>query len=53
MTALAVSPDCRTVVVGSRSCGVRTFDLTTGEQLRSWRAHKAPVSDIVVDASGG
>lgn len=53
VTALAVSPDCRTLVVATRSLYVRVYDMTTGTQLRSWRGHKAPVADLAIDASGG
>lgn len=53
MTALAVSPDCRTLVLATRSLYVRVYDMGTGAQLRSWRAHRMPVADLAVDASGG
>ncbi|GFR44171.1 hypothetical protein Agub_g5344, partial [Astrephomene gubernaculifera] len=53
VTALAVSPDCRTLVVATRSLYVRVYDMTTGAQLRNWRGHKGPVADLAIDASGG
>ncbi|GIL66924.1 hypothetical protein Vafri_20438, partial [Volvox africanus] len=53
VTALAISPDCRTLVVATRSLYVRVYDMTTGAQLRNWRAHKAPVADLAIDPSGG
>ncbi|GFH15415.1 WD_REPEATS_REGION domain-containing protein [Haematococcus lacustris] len=53
VSALAISPDCKTLVVASRSCTCRVIDLTSGELKRSWRGHKAPIADVVVDASGG
>ncbi len=53
VTALAVSPDSRTVVVASRSLACRVYDLTTGQLLRTWRPHKAPVADLAIDSSGG
>ncbi|GLI67244.1 hypothetical protein VaNZ11_011426, partial [Volvox africanus] len=53
VTALAVSPDCRTLVVATRSLYVRVYDMTNGVQLRNWRAHKAPVADLAIDSSGG
>ncbi|GIM03852.1 hypothetical protein Vretimale_8516 [Volvox reticuliferus] len=53
VTALAISPDCRTLVVATRSLYVRVYDMTSGTQLRNWRAHKAPVADLAIDPSGG
>lgn len=53
VTALAVSPDCKTAVVASRSLTLRSYDLHTGELKRTWRGHKAPVADMAIDASGG
>lgn len=53
VTALAVSPDCRTLIVATRSLYVRVYDMTTGGQLRSWRGHKGPIADLAIDASGG
>jgi len=53
ITAIAVSPDCKTLVAASRSLAIRVYDLVTGELRRSWRPHKAPVADLAVDASGG
>lgn len=29
------------------------YNLQTGALIRSWRAHKLPVADMAVDASGG
>ena len=89
VTALALSPDSRTLVVATRSLYVRVYDMYSGgsssssstgsaatadaagsssssglgagvgeevpvlKPLRSWRAHKLPVADLAVDASGG
>lgn len=53
ITALAVSPDCKTLVCASRSLLCKTYDLTTGAALRSWRGHKAPIADMAFDASAG
>eukprot|EP00798_Chlamydomonas_sp_ICE-L_P002642 gene2643-5017_t len=53
ITALAVSPDSKTLVAASRSLNVRVYDLITGELQRTWRAHKSPVADMAIDASGG
>ena len=53
VTALALSPDNKTLIVASRSLFVRVYDITTGAQLRNWRGHKGPVADLAIDASGG
>lgn len=37
ITALAVSPDCKTLVAASRSLACRQWDFTTGDCLRTWR----------------
>ncbi len=43
VTALAPSPDCKTLVVASRSTTCRLYSLETGACVRSWRPHKLPV----------
>lgn len=53
ITALALSPDCSTLVAASRSLTCRVYNVHTGEVIRAWRAHKAPVADMTIDASGG
>eukprot|EP00983_Pelagomonas_calceolata_P079175 1154560-Pelagomonas_calceolata.AAC.21 len=53
VTALAVSPDCKTLVAASRSLMLRVYDLQSGQLKRSWRVHKAAVADMAIDASGG
>ena len=53
MTALALSPDGRLLFAASRSLQLRCWSVESGEVLRSYRGHKAPVADIAVDASGG
>lgn len=53
ITALAISPDCTTLVSASRSLMLRVHDLQTGKLKRSWKVHKAAVADMAVDASGG
>jgi U3 small nucleolar RNA-associated protein 13 len=37
ITALAVSPDCKTLVAASRSLSVKVWDITTGECVRTWK----------------
>lgn len=40
-------------MTASRSTTCRVYNLQTGALIRSWRAHKLPVADMAVDASGG
>ncbi len=37
----------------SRSLQLRCWSLESGQALRSFKGHKAPVADMAVDASGG
>lgn len=53
ITALALSPDGRILFTASRSLQQRCWSLETGQQLRSFKGHRAPVADLAVDASGG
>lgn len=53
MTAVAVSPDCKTVFSSSRSLTAKIWDISSGAVARAWRPHKAPVADAAIDASGG
>lgn len=53
MTALALSPDGRLLFAASRSLQLRCWSVESGQVLRSYRGHKAPVADMAVDASGG
>lgn len=53
VTALALSPNCTTLVIASRSLTCRMYNVSTGELIRAWRPHKAPVADMAMDASGG
>lgn len=53
MTALALSPDGRLLFAASRSLQLRCWSVESGQVLRSYRGHKAPVADMALDASGG
>jgi U3 small nucleolar RNA-associated protein 13 len=53
ITALAASPDCKTVFAASRSLNAKIWDIESGACARTWRPHRAPVADAAVDASGG
>lgn len=52
VTALAVSPDGRLLFAASRSLQLRCWSIDTGQALRSFRGHKAPVADMDVDRTG-
>ena len=53
VTALALSPDAKTLFVASRSLQLRSFDVDTGRYVRAFKGHRAPIADMTVDASGG
>uniref|UniRef100_A0A383VI50 U3 small nucleolar RNA-associated protein 13 C-terminal domain-containing protein n=1 Tax=Tetradesmus obliquus TaxID=3088 RepID=A0A383VI50_TETOB len=53
ITALAISPDCRSLIAASRSLSVKHWDWASGECKRTWKPHRAPVADMAIDASGG
>ncbi|RUS34835.1 WD40-repeat-containing domain protein [Jimgerdemannia flammicorona] len=48
ITTFAIKPDGRYLVSASRSLVMRTWDLSTGQMVRSYKAHEAPI--IVMDA---
>lgn len=48
----AVSPDGRTLAIGSEHGVVRRWDLSTGRELLSGEGHQATVTDIVFDRTG-
>jgi WD40 repeat protein len=51
--ALAVAPDGRTAAAGTLSAGrVYLFDLATGEQLRTFRAHREGISCVAFAPDG-
>lgn len=52
MTTLAMTPDGKRILTASRSLQVRVWDAATGESLRSFRAHDAPVISMAVDSTG-
>ncbi len=49
---LAVSPDGRYVVSGSRDGVARLFDTATGDMLRVFGGHKGKVSEVAFSADG-
>ena len=53
ITALALSPDARHLYAASRSLQLRCWSLESGQVLRGYKGHKAPIADIVVDGTGG
>jgi hypothetical protein len=40
ITALAVSPDCRSLVAASRSLAVKHWDWASGECKRTWKVRR-------------
>ncbi|KAI9342072.1 quinon protein alcohol dehydrogenase-like superfamily, partial [Zopfochytrium polystomum] len=50
-TCFAVKPDGRHAVVAYRSLLLSYFDFVTGQHLRSWKAHQAPVLVMAFDAT--
>ena len=52
ITALAFTPNARTLFTASRSLQTKRWDVASGEVSRSWKSHEAPVADMAVDASG-
>ncbi|GAB4820492.1 hypothetical protein N2152v2_007538 [Parachlorella kessleri] len=53
ITAVALSPDGRLVFSASRSLQQRCWSLETGQPVRSFKGHRAPIADLACDASGG
>ncbi|KAG6550306.1 hypothetical protein Mapa_008267 [Marchantia paleacea] len=53
VTALCFGPDGKSLLSTSRSLQVRLWELSSGTCLRSWKAHDAPVANMVLDSSGG
>ena len=53
VTALALSPDGRLLFAASRSLQLRCWSMESGQVLRSYKGHKAPIADMAVDATGG
>lgn len=52
MTAIAVHPKGTQMVNGSRSMQLRLWDLETGKELRSFKAHTGPVVTLDYDPTG-
>jgi U3 small nucleolar RNA-associated protein 13 len=50
---VALSPDGALLYAASRSLQLRCWALESGQQLRSYVGHKAPVADLAVDPTGG
>lgn len=48
VTTFTIKPDGRHLVSASRSLVMRTWDLSNGQMVRSYKAHEAPI--IVMDA---
>lgn len=52
VTALAISPDGRTVFSASRALLLRAWSAETGKVVQTYVGHKAPVAGIAVDPTG-
>lgn len=50
---MALSPNAGQLFTASRSLQLRCWSLESGQAVRSFKGHKAPVADMAVDASGG
>ncbi|KAL6770716.1 hypothetical protein ACKKBF_B32345 [Auxenochlorella protothecoides x Auxenochlorella symbiontica] len=52
VTALAISPDGRTIFSASRALLLRAWSAETGKVVQTYVGHKAPVAGIAVDPTG-
>ncbi|KAJ3300782.1 Transducin (beta)-like 3 [Borealophlyctis nickersoniae] len=51
ITCFAVKPDGKHLVSASQSLLLKLWDLATGEEVRSWKAHEAPVITMDFDST--
>ncbi|KAJ3036388.1 Transducin (beta)-like 3, partial [Rhizophlyctis rosea] len=51
ITCFAVSPDGKHLVTASQSLLIKLWNLSTGEEVRSWKAHEAPVIAMDFDST--
>ncbi|TPX56305.1 hypothetical protein PhCBS80983_g04618 [Powellomyces hirtus] len=51
ISCFAVKPDGKHVVTASQSLLLKLWDLETGDEVRTWKAHEAPVVAMDFDAS--
>jgi WD40 repeat protein len=52
VTAIAFSPDGKTVITGGADKAIRIWDVSTGKNLRMFKGHTRAVTSITVSADG-
>ncbi|KAK9810337.1 hypothetical protein WJX72_008955 [[Myrmecia] bisecta] len=52
VTALAFSPSGTHIFSASRSLLQKSWNVSTGECVRSWKGHRAPIAALAVDSTG-
>lgn len=52
MYSLAISPDGKTLVSGSKDKTIKVWNLSTGEELRTLKMHQGYVNSVTISSDG-